>query len=217
MSGCSSVLKWLISTSPVTGGVISLLLVSEILFFQFFLGPWRRFLGGSAGKESAWDMGDLGLFPGLGRFPGEGKGYPLHSSGLENSMDYSPWGCNLSDMTEWLSLLKKYLENWVPLQYPAKESCRSLTYDLLGNQSQSVFAPCWNSVLCYFEHRWNGLSVCEACEKWDWWKASRYPSLPHTHSEACSYWVESYAESSPYDNHFFFFSFCLPKIMVEFL
>ena len=31
-------------------------------------------------------MGDLGLIPGLGRFPGEGKGYPLQYSGLENSM-----------------------------------------------------------------------------------------------------------------------------------
>ena len=30
--------------------------------------------------------------PGLGRFPGEGKGYPRQYSGLENSMDYSPWG-----------------------------------------------------------------------------------------------------------------------------
>ena len=33
-------------------------------------------------------MGDLGLIPGLGRSPGEGKGYPLQYSGLENSMDY---------------------------------------------------------------------------------------------------------------------------------
>ena len=32
-------------------------------------------------------MGDLGSIPGLGRSPGEGKGYPLHYSGLENSMD----------------------------------------------------------------------------------------------------------------------------------
>ena len=64
-----------------------------------FLGredPWRKdrlptpvFLGfpwGSAGKESTCDMGDLGSIPGLGRFPGEGKGYPLQYSGLENSM-----------------------------------------------------------------------------------------------------------------------------------
>ena len=43
--------------------------------------------GGSAGKESACNVGDLGLIPGLGRSPGEGKGYPLQYSGLENSMD----------------------------------------------------------------------------------------------------------------------------------
>ena len=42
---------------------------------------------GSAGKESAYNAGDLGLIPGLGRFPGEGKGYPLRDSDLENSMD----------------------------------------------------------------------------------------------------------------------------------
>ena len=60
--------------------------------------PWRRdrlpipvflgFLVGSAGKESACNEGDLGSMPGLGRSPGEGKGYPLQYSGLENSMDY---------------------------------------------------------------------------------------------------------------------------------
>jgi len=43
---------------------------------------------GSAGKESAYNAGDLGSIPGLGRSPGEGKGYPLQYSGLENSMDY---------------------------------------------------------------------------------------------------------------------------------
>ena len=42
---------------------------------------------GSAGKESACNVGDLGLIPGLGRSPGEGKGYPLQYSGLENFMD----------------------------------------------------------------------------------------------------------------------------------
>ena len=44
-------------------------------------------LCGSAGKESACNEDDLGLIPGLGRSPGEGKGYPLQYSGLENSMD----------------------------------------------------------------------------------------------------------------------------------
>ena len=44
--------------------------------------PWC-----SDGKESACSVGDLVLIPGLGRFPGGGKGYPLQYSGLENSMD----------------------------------------------------------------------------------------------------------------------------------
>ena len=42
---------------------------------------------GSAGKESACNAGDLGLIPGVGRSPREGKGYPFQFSGLENSMD----------------------------------------------------------------------------------------------------------------------------------
>ena len=48
-----------------------------------FLG----FPGGSAGTESACIVGDLGLISGLGGSPGEGKGYPLQYSELENSMD----------------------------------------------------------------------------------------------------------------------------------
>ena len=42
---------------------------------------------GSAGKESTCNAGDQGSIPGLGRSTGEGKGYPLQYSGLENSMD----------------------------------------------------------------------------------------------------------------------------------
>ena len=69
--------------------------------------PTPVFLGipyGSAGKESAGNAGDLGLIPGLGRSPGEGKGYPLQYSGMENSMVCGPWGCKESDATERLSL-----------------------------------------------------------------------------------------------------------------
>ena len=49
------------------------------------------FTGGSEGKESACNAGDLGSIPGLGRYPGEWKGYPLQYFGLENlenSIDY---------------------------------------------------------------------------------------------------------------------------------
>ena len=57
-----------------------------------------------SGKESACYAGEVGSIPGFGRTPGEGKSYPLKYSGLENSMDYSPWGCKESDRTEKLSL-----------------------------------------------------------------------------------------------------------------
>ena len=59
----------------------------------------KGFPGGSDGKESACYAGDLGSIPGLGRSPGERKGYPLQYSGLENSTD-SPWGRKESDTTE---------------------------------------------------------------------------------------------------------------------
>ena len=45
------------------------------------------FPGGLPGKESTCSAGDLGSIPRLGRSPGEGKGYPLQYSGLENFMD----------------------------------------------------------------------------------------------------------------------------------
>ena len=73
--------------------------------------PWRgdrlpapvflSFPCGSACKESAWNAGDLGLIPGLGRSPGEGKAYPLQYSGLENSIDCIDHGVAKSQT--WLS------------------------------------------------------------------------------------------------------------------
>ena len=65
------------------------------------------FPGSSAGKESAYNVGDLGSIPGMGRSPGEGKGYPLEYSGLENSMDYPRSHIEL-DSAEQLSLSLSY-------------------------------------------------------------------------------------------------------------
>ena len=68
------------------------------------------FPGGSDGKESAYNAGDLGSIPGLGRYPGGGRGNPLQYSCLENPhgqrslAGYSPWGCKESDTTEQLSM-----------------------------------------------------------------------------------------------------------------
>ena len=59
------------------------------------------FPGVSAGTESAFNMGDLGSIPWLGRSAGKGKGYPLQYSGLENSMDSIVHGnCKKSDTTD---------------------------------------------------------------------------------------------------------------------
>ena len=44
-----------------------------------------------SGKESACNAGDLGLIPGLGRYPGEGRGNPLQYSCLRNPMDRGAW------------------------------------------------------------------------------------------------------------------------------
>ena len=75
--------------------------------------PTPIFLGfpcGSAGQESTWNAGELCSIPGLGRSPGEQKGYPLQYSCLENSMDRGAlWAIvhevtKESDSTEWLTL-----------------------------------------------------------------------------------------------------------------
>ena len=84
--------------------------------------PWRRdrlatpvflgFSGGSDGKESTRNAGDLGSIPGLGRSPGGGHGNPLQYSGLEYHHEqkslagYSPWGHKESATTERLSTVR---------------------------------------------------------------------------------------------------------------
>ena len=63
------------------------------------------FPSGSDSEESACNVGDLGLIPGLGTFPGEGKGYPLQYSGLENSMDRVTWQARVHGVTKsWTQL-----------------------------------------------------------------------------------------------------------------
>ena len=79
---------------------------------------FQDFPGGSDGKVSAYNAGDLGSIPESGRSPGEGNGNRLQYPCLENSMDrgaYSPWGCKQLD----LSKLSDYhfftaLVNWLP-------------------------------------------------------------------------------------------------------
>ena len=64
------------------------------------------FPGGSDGKESACDAGDPGSIPGLGGSPGEGNGYTIQYSCLENSMDRGAWWATIHGVAKsqtWLS------------------------------------------------------------------------------------------------------------------
>ena len=68
-------------------------------------GKTIEFPGGSDGKASVCNAGDMGSIPGSGRIPGEGNDNPLQDSCLENPMDggaWCPWGRKESDMTEQL-------------------------------------------------------------------------------------------------------------------
>ena len=67
--------------------------------------PLGDFPCGSAGKESICNVGDLGSVPELGRSPGEGKGYTLQYSGLENSMGCIVYGALEKDMAIHSSIL----------------------------------------------------------------------------------------------------------------
>ena len=76
---------------------------------MLLVGHGGIFPGGSDGKEPACSAGDLGLIPGLGRSSGEGHGYPLQDSCLENLMDRgslqaSVHGVAELDITERLTL-----------------------------------------------------------------------------------------------------------------
>ena len=68
--------------SSVDRGMVFWMIQAHYLFLLFIV--YFIFING---KESACNEGDPGSIPGLGRCPGEGKGYPLQYSGLENSMD----------------------------------------------------------------------------------------------------------------------------------
>ena len=97
------------------------------IFLYCFYYHWG-FPGGSDGKESAWNAGDLGSIPGLGRSPGGGHGNTLQYSCLENPhgqrslAGYSSRGWKELDMTEWLSTAQHY--------YLLINSCKSTNLTL---------------------------------------------------------------------------------------
>ena len=69
------------------------------MYLMCVLSP-KGIPGSSDDKESACNVGDQGLIPGLGRFPGEGNGNPLQYSCLEDPMDGGAWQARVHGVTK---------------------------------------------------------------------------------------------------------------------
>ena len=99
---------------------------------KYLLSEHLGFPGGSDSKESVGNVGDLGSIPRLGRFPGEGKGYSLQYSGLENSMD-----CKESDTIQQLSFSIKVL-----FDFSREKQCMYFILQLISNQQGGTLRSC---------------------------------------------------------------------------
>ena len=149
---------------------------------------WRRdrlpipvYLGfpcGSAGKESACNAEDLGLIAGLGRSPGEGKGYPLRYSGLENSMDCIVHGVTksrsqLSDfhfhfllvIHKWLLDFKKFKPMCLNLLKKKYDSCDRMSIGFCVRTPAFYHALLFTG-LKYLKNYLNSSTSTWSPEKW---------------------------------------------------
>ena len=90
-----------------------------------------------SGKESAYNAGDPGLIPALGRSLGEGNGYPLQYSCLENPMDRGTWQATVHGVTKsWT-----WLSNWTTVTYHFHIILRFLRLSIYGYK-KSCFSIC---------------------------------------------------------------------------
>ena len=93
---------WIVTENLAHLHVLRLLTYLDLWLSSYFMG----FPFDSDGKESACNVGDLGSIPGLGRSPGEGRGYLLQCSCLKNTMDRGTRQATVHGVTEsrtWLS------------------------------------------------------------------------------------------------------------------
>ena len=82
---------------------VAMIIINKIIIKTIFLGLNCNLVlgsGGSDGKESACNAGHQGSIPGSGRSHGEGNGYPLQYSCLENSMDRGAWQATVHRVTK---------------------------------------------------------------------------------------------------------------------
>ena len=85
---------------------------------DFFSGLQSKIsLCGSDGKASAYNVGDLGSIPGLGRSPGEGKGNPFQYSCWENPMDEGAWWARVRGVAKSQTRLRNFTKRKIRLPF----------------------------------------------------------------------------------------------------
>ena len=137
------------------------------------------FPGGSDGKESTCKAEDLGLIPGLGRYPGEGNGYPLQYSGLENSI-----ACTIHGVTKsqtWLGDFHTHLQKQgifsEPREVPLRESYSKFAeyeHQVVAIPAQSDLLSLLSSLLSTLLLHWESET---GGKQSTWWNLARLPFL----------------------------------------
>ena len=131
--------------------------------FSFILG----FPGSSAGKESACDAGDLSSIPGSGKTPGEGNGYPLQYSCLENFMDRGVWQATVHGVAKSRTRLSDFHFTFFKLLSLGK----FVTDQYIIQGQQLLKITIWNkswTVHPFFSYPWSWL-----------WVLPKIPSMGH--------------------------------------
>ena len=133
----------------------------------------QGFPDSSVGKESGYNAGDPGSIPGLGRSAGEGKGYPLRYSHLENSTDYSPWESQSvgHDWAHFTHHPKMILPANVLPTFASSSSQPRATMGLVSVSTALPFLNISNFIL--------------QIESWNMWSLVSESFIEHTSSKVC--------------------------------
>ena len=140
--------------------------------YSLYIFIWCKcFPGGSDGKGSIYNMGDLGLIPGLEISPGEGNGYSLQYSGLENSMDRGAWQAAVHGVAKsrtWLSNFHFYFS------YDVDVSLSELREMVMDREA-------WRAVI-------HGVAESDTTERLNWTELKQYSFT----SWRCCYTLPNY-------------------------
>ena len=112
--------------------------------------------GGSDGKASAWNAGDLGSIPGLGRSSGEENGSPLQYACLENSMDWGAWWATVHGVAKSWTKLSDFTFTAQLKSFITKLWGAGLTCELLEDKVHDHI--CLNS--WYLMKNWCSINTC---------------------------------------------------------